>query len=38
MEHEVFLEDLKEAVKNCNAKKRDASDAQIDSVQLALAR
>merc|ERR1711957_612313 len=35
-DHDNFLERLKEAVVNCNKKKRDAQDAQIDGVQVAL--
>jgi len=33
----AFLQDLQEAVSNCNTKKRDAQDAQLDAIQLALA-
>lgn len=36
-QHHNFLEDLKDAVKRCNAKKRDAYDASRDAVQMALA-
>lgn len=32
----LFLYDLEQAVKNCNTKKRNAQDAQIDATQLAL--
>eukprot|EP00448_Togula_jolla_P002186 CAMPEP_0170593292 /NCGR_PEP_ID=MMETSP0224-20130122/13370_1 /TAXON_ID=285029 /ORGANISM="Togula jolla, Strain CCCM 725" /LENGTH=943 /DNA_ID=CAMNT_0010917235 /DNA_START=157 /DNA_END=2985 /DNA_ORIENTATION=+ len=32
-----FLLDLKKAVRNCNAKKRRAQDAQLDAMQFALA-
>eukprot|EP00929_Paragymnodinium_shiwhaense_P081582 TRINITY_DN42724_c0_g1_i1.p1 TRINITY_DN42724_c0_g1~~TRINITY_DN42724_c0_g1_i1.p1 ORF type:complete len:1366 (-),score=311.43 TRINITY_DN42724_c0_g1_i1:117-4214(-) len=37
MEAVKWLEDLQEVVSTCNAKKRDAQDAQIDATQLALA-
>lgn len=36
VEHADFLNGLKQAVEVCNAKKRDAQDANLDSVQLAL--
>ncbi|CAK0868521.1 unnamed protein product, partial [Prorocentrum cordatum] len=36
VDHGTFLEGLKEAANVCNAKKRDAQDAQIDAIQLAL--
>eukprot|EP00930_Biecheleria_cincta_P027332 TRINITY_DN19209_c0_g1_i1.p1 TRINITY_DN19209_c0_g1~~TRINITY_DN19209_c0_g1_i1.p1 ORF type:complete len:1228 (-),score=257.14 TRINITY_DN19209_c0_g1_i1:22-3705(-) len=35
--YDEFLDSLKEAVHTCNMKKRDAQDAQLDAVQLALA-
>eukprot|EP00928_Gymnodinium_smaydae_P035082 TRINITY_DN24751_c0_g1_i1.p1 TRINITY_DN24751_c0_g1~~TRINITY_DN24751_c0_g1_i1.p1 ORF type:complete len:1116 (+),score=199.03 TRINITY_DN24751_c0_g1_i1:76-3423(+) len=34
--HRDFLEGLKEAISTCNTKKRDAQDAQMDCIQLAL--
>jgi len=34
--HSDFLEGLKLAVERCNTKKRDAQDASLDSIQLAL--
>ncbi|CAE7376344.1 dis32 [Symbiodinium natans] len=34
--HSAFLDSLKEAVETCNAKKRDAQDAQMEEIQIVL--